>query len=211
MKHLIFIGVGGFAREVYWYAKESKGYLAEWDLKGFLDGDIKLSPDEYQKLELPLLGDVASYEVQADDVFICPIANPAARRKLTNEIISKGGEFINLIHETAIVRDNVKMGAGNILCPYVHLQDHVEIGDGVIFNFIAGMGHDSKVGNYSTIMGSASLLGYAVAGENVILETGAYALPHSVIEDDVHVGIYSVVFKHAKRGQTVFGNPAVPI
>ena len=41
MKHLIIIGVGGFAREVYWHAQDSLGYGNEWDLKGFLDGDIK--------------------------------------------------------------------------------------------------------------------------------------------------------------------------
>lgn len=211
MKHLIFIGVGGFAREVYWYARESVGYLTEWDLKGFLDGDIKLPAEEYQKLELPLLGDVASYTVQEDDVFICPIANSHARQRLMDELSAKGGIFVNLIHKSAIVHGSVHMGTGNIVCPFAHLQDHAELGNGLVFNLFSGLGHDSKAGDYSTFMGSASLLGCAVAGNHVLLESGAQALPHSVIEDDVHVGINSVVFKRAKRGQTMFGNPASPI
>ncbi len=56
MKDLIIIGVGGFAREVYWHAQNSIGYRTEWDIKGFLDGDVILSEKEYNKLPLRVLG-----------------------------------------------------------------------------------------------------------------------------------------------------------
>lgn len=67
MKHLIIIGIGGFAREVFWHAHESRGYGADWDIKGFLDGDVKLAPEEYEKLSAPVVGDVVSYEPQPED------------------------------------------------------------------------------------------------------------------------------------------------
>ena len=53
LKHLVIIGVGGFARECYWHAQGSIGYDEDWDIKGFLDGDVKLKSEEYEKLELP--------------------------------------------------------------------------------------------------------------------------------------------------------------
>ena len=70
MKHLIIIGVGGFARELFWNAHDSVGYGTGWDIKGFLDGDVELAAEEYEKLPLPVLGDVDSYVIQTNDCFI---------------------------------------------------------------------------------------------------------------------------------------------
>ena len=74
--------MGGLAREVYWHAKESIGYGVEWDIKGFLDGDVKLEYEEYGKLEMPLLGNINEYKIMEDDVFICAIGNGAVRKKI---------------------------------------------------------------------------------------------------------------------------------
>lgn len=211
MKHLVIIGVGGFAREVYWHAQGAIGYGTEWDLKGFLDGDVRLDEKEYEKLSLPLLGDVENYQINADDVFICAVGTPKIRYKLTSIIEKRGGEFINLIHKTAIVQGSVKMGTGNILCPYTHVNDHVIMGNHVLLGNKAGIGHDAKIGDYTCFMGSASLMGYADIGKCVYFADGAAALPHSIVEDNVYVGVRSIVFKKAKKGQKVFGNPAMPI
>ena len=88
--------------------------------------------------------------------------------------------------------------------------DHAKMGNFVIMNW-SGLGHDSEIGDYSSMMGGASLLGYAKAGKNVYMATNSVALPHAVIEDDVYLGVGSVVFKKAKKGRKYFGNPAVPI
>ena len=211
MKHLVIIGVGGFAREIYWHAQDSIGYNEEWDLKGFLDGDIKLAAEEYEKLELPVLGDVHNYEIDSDDVFICAVANPAVKKKLVEIILSHGGKFINLIHKTAIIHGNVKMGLGNVLVPRLNLHDHATIGNFVSFNIGAGVGHDSFVGDYTSIMSEVGINGWVKIGKMVYMGERSIALSHSKIDDNAYVGVASVVFKHVRRGQKVFGNPAVPI
>ncbi len=211
LKHLVIIGVGGFARECYWHAQGSIGYDEDWDIKGFLDGDVKLKSEEYEKLELPLLGDVDGYEVQPEDVFICAIGNGMARKKFAKTIMRKGGTFINLIHKTAMIHGNAKMGIGNIFCHYTHLQDHAVIGDFVVCNNRSGLGHDAKLGSYSSLMSNAELCGFVQAGENTYWATNAVAVPHSKIGDNVYVGVNSSVLKRVKSGQTVFGNPAMPI
>ena len=119
MKHLIIIGVGGFARELFWNAHDSVGYGMDWDIKGFLDGDVELAAEEYEKLPLPVLGDVDSYVIQTNDCFICAIGSPKVKEKLVQRILVRGGEFINVIHNTSIVHPTVQMGRGNILCPLV--------------------------------------------------------------------------------------------
>ena len=211
MKHLLIIGAGGFAREVYWHAQDSLGYGTEWDIKGFLDGDKTLSKEEYGKLQLPVLGDVESYEIQQADCFICAIGQPQARERLVKKILMRGGEFINLIHRTALICPTAKMGRGNIICPLVHILDHVVVGDFVIFNGRSGMGHDAVIGDYSSLMSAVDITGYVTVGKRTFWGSGARSVPHSCIEDDATIGIGSVVFRRVKAGTKVFGNPAMPI
>lgn len=211
MKHLIIIGVGGYAREVYWHAQGSLGYGEEWDIKGFLDGDIKLAEEEYKKLPLPLLGEVGTYHVELDDVFICAIGSSAGRKKLVENMLGSGAEFINLIHKTAIIHPTAKIGIGNIIGHFSTVHDNSVIGDFVILNGRDGIGHDAIVGDYSSIMGVVSINGYATVGKGTFWGTNSVAMAHSKIEDDAYVGVASVVFKHVGKGQRVFGNPAMPI
>ena len=208
MKHLIIIGVGGFAREVYWHAKESIGYGVEWDIKGFLDGDVKLGYDEYEKLELPLLGNVNEYKIMEDDVFICAIGNGAIRKKIVEHMLHRGSEFISLIHNTAIIQGNVKYGMGTILCPWSSVDDHAILGDFVVLNNASSVGHDAKIGNYVSIMRYADITGYSQIDEGVMFGSGARVMPHGKIGAYAMVGAGSVVLRGAKAGDTVFGNPA---
>jgi len=211
MQHLIIIGIGGFAREVYWHAQGSIGYGEDWDIKGFLDGDVKLAPEEYEKLDRPVLGDVFSYDIQEDDVFICAVGDGGLRKRLTEPIRTRGGTFINLIHKTAIIQGHVKMGVGNIFCPRTEANDHAEIGDFAIFNIGASIGHDTQVGDYVSFMGVCGLCGYARADDFSYFSTGACCLPHAVVEHHAVLGVGAVVFKRVKAGKKVFGNPAFPV
>ena len=144
MKHLIIIGVGGFAREVYWHAQESIGYGTEWDIKGFLDGDVKLPNAEYEKIALPLLGDINTYIAYKNDVFICAIGMPAIRKKIIEKIQVKKWEFMNLIHKTAKIQGNTKIGIGNIMCPYTHINDGADMRNHVVMNNGAALENETK-------------------------------------------------------------------
>lgn len=211
MKNLIIIGVGGFAREVYWHAQNSVGNGSQWKVKGFLDGNVKVSDREYELLDALLLGDVEHYEIQQDDVFICAIANPQIKMMLTQIIEEKKGKFINLIHHTALVSDNSVLGQGIILCPFTIISCNVRVGNHVMFNSYSDAGHDAVIGSYTSIMGHVDITGNVQVGDRTYWGSGSRALPHSKIGDDSTVGAGSVVLKKVKENQTVFGIPAMPI
>ena len=211
MKHLVIIGVGGFGREVFCHAKGSMGYGIDWDIKGFLDGDVLLSPKEYEKLQAPVLGDIFSYSVESDDVFICAIADPKTKERLVGIVQSRGGSFINLIHNTALLEGNIKLGIGNIFAPHVILTDCIRIGNFVSFNIGCNIGHDVEIGDYSSFMGRVIICGFASIGRRFFMGTYAVAVPHATIQDDVYIGVGSVAMKRIRAGKTVFGNPAMPI
>lgn len=211
MKNLIIIGVGGFAREIYWHAQKSIGYGVEWRIKGFLDGDIKLAAEEYELLPDKVLGDVESYEICADDVFTCAVGTPYARKILAEKISARGGQFINLISTLAYVMPTVKLGRGVIICPYANIGDNAELDDLVAVNDLSIIGHDAQIGKFSCVMPHADVAGKCKIGAEVFIGSGAIILPKAKIGDGATVGAGSVVLKKVRAGAKVFGNPAIEI
>ncbi len=176
-----------------------------------MDGDVKLPPAEYEKLLLPVLGDVFSYEPDKDDIFVCAIADPAVRKKLVEIVTEKFGKkvFSNLIHRSVTIQSNVKIGTGNIFVPGSAINDSAVIGNHIILNG-AAISHDCIVGDYSSFMGNVIICGNVKIGEMNYWATGSVALPKSRTDNNVFVGCGSFVFKHIKEGLRVFGNPAMP-
>lgn len=209
MKNLIIIGVGGFAREIFWHAQKSIGFGVDWQIKGFLDGDIKLSAAEYELLPAEVLCDVNSYEICADDVFTCAVGTPKARRHLAEKILSRGGKFINLISTLAYVMPTVELGCGVIIAPHTDIGDRAKLGDFVATNAQTIIGHDAQIGDCSCIMPHAVISGKCKIGAEVFIGSGAILLPKATVGDGATIGAGSVVLKKVRAGSTVFGNPAI--
>ena len=211
MKNLIIIGAGGFAREIYWHAQKSLGFGIEWQIKGFLDGDVKLAAADYELLPDKILDDVDSYEICAGDVFTCAVGTPKARKVLVEKISARGGEFINLISSLAYVMPTVKLGRGVIICPYVNIGDRAELEDFVAVNDVSIIGHDAQIGKFSCVMPHANVAGKCKIGAEVFIGSGAIILPKAKVGDGATVGAGSVVLKKVRAGAKVFGNPALEI
>lgn len=211
MKQLVIIGTGGLAREVCDFLPETLGYGTKWNLKGFLEGDAPQKKEAYELLYAPLLGDIHTYKIETEDVFICAIANPQVKMRLTQYIERKGGQFINIIHEFTKISAHARLGKGIILYGCVGISCDVQIGDHVLINAYSGIGHDTSIGAYSTIYSYVNITGRVNVGERTIWGSGSRALPNARIESDSVVGAGSVVLKRVKAGQTVFGVPAMPI
>ena len=211
MKDLIILGAGGFAREVYWHAKSSIGFGDAWQIKGFLDGDVKLAAAEYALLPERVLGDVDGYKICDDDIFICAVGSPSARRILSDKLTKRGGHFTNLISTSAYVQPTATLGRGVIIAPYVCVGDRARLGDHVALNAQVIVGHDAFIGDGSCVMPHANIAGKCSIGSEVLIGSGAVLLPKARVGDGATVGAGSVVLKRVRAGATVFGNPAVEI
>ena len=209
MKNLIIVGVGGFAREVYWHAQKSLGFGEDWQIKGFLDGDVKLAAEEYALLPDKVLGDIDTYEICSDDVFACAVGSPKVRRHLVEKILARGGEFINVISKLAQIIPTAKIGRGVIVSPFVGISDRAQVGDFVALNAQTIIGHDVRLGEFSCVMPHVHIAGNCKIGSEVFVGSGAIVLPKAKVGDGATVGAGCVVLKKVRAGATVFGNPAV--
>jgi hypothetical protein len=135
MKRLLIAGAGGFGREALAWALACPSNRTEWRVGGFLDANP--SALEGFDIDFPLVGAPESYEPREDDVFICAIGDPATKLRVALDLKSRGARFVNVIHPTAIIGPNSRMGTGCILCPNCMVTTNVVLGDFVTLNLAA--------------------------------------------------------------------------
>lgn len=208
MKNLVIIGTGGFAREIFWHARNSLGYNKEFILKCFIEGDVPISEERNRILPCHFRGTVLDYIPDKDDIFVMAVADVYAKERIASIIKEKGGKFIRLIHKTALVSEYATLGEGVVLCPFTTVSCNVIIGDFVMMNVYSDLGHDAVVGSYSSIMAHVDITGNVKVGSHSFWGSGARAVPHAKIGSYTTIGAGSVVLSKVKDNQKVFGVPA---
>lgn len=205
MKNLIIIAAGGMGRTFYDIARESLGYGTEFVIKGFIDDNLQ-ALDGFEGYP-PILGRISEYQPMADDVFVCSIGG-VSRKKCMEEIISRGGEFQTLIHKTARIGTNVKIGKGNLIAAFTSVGADASIGDYNMIQSYTVIGHDVQIGNWNRIDTHVTCVGGTIVYNEADIYTSAVLNHGVVVEDNAHVGACSFVIRRVKSGTTVMGNPA---
>ncbi len=205
MKQLIIIGAGGMGRTMYDLARESRGFGDEFSIKGFIDDNIH-SLDGFENYP-PVLGTIKDYMPSAEEVFVCSIGGKS-RKACIESILEKGGNFITLIHNTARIGTNAKLGKGTLVGTYTTIAADAELGD---YNFIQSMtiiGHDCKIGSWNRIDSQVMMVGATTIGDNNMIHTGAMINHNVHIGSDCVIGACSFVTMDVESGTTLFTSPA---
>lgn len=206
---LIIISAGSFAREVFTWAEQAIAAGAPWRMKGFLDGRPNML--EHFSYAVPILASPESYEPAAGDVFLCAIGAPKDKQHYCTLMSQRGARFATLIHPTALVGHDVRVGEGSILGPFTQLSCDIRLGRHVGFGTHSNTAHDTRIGDYSQICGSCEINGHAVLDEGVFLGSHATILPKARVGAWSYVGAGSVVLRRVPPGAKVFGNPAATL
>ena len=205
MKNLIIIGAGGMGRTIYSNALESVGYGEKFVVKGFIDDNLA-ALDAFENYP-PIVGTIRDYQPQPDDVFVSSIGG-ASRRACMEEIIRRGGEFMELIHETARIYQNAKLGKGNFIGAFSVIGNDAIVGDYNMIQSYTVIGHDAHIGNWNRIDTHVTCVGGIVIEDEVNIHTGAVISHNVTVGTGAHVGALSFVIRKVKPGTTVCGNPA---
>lgn len=206
MKNLLIVGAGPCGREVYAWATQARECGVEWNVGGFLDSRSGIMGN--YDYGVNVIGSPDKYRPGLEDLFVCAVGEPAARRRYCSMLLERGAQFATITHPTVVLGENIKMGLGVILCPNVTISCDVCIGDFVTVNMHSFIAHDVTVGRYCQIHGHVSINGGVVIGEEVLVGSNASILPNIVVGDGAIVGAGSIVLQNVASQQTVFGNPA---
>ena len=208
MKQLIIIGAGGMGRTLFDIASESVGYGTEFRIKGFIDDNLA-ALDGFEGYP-PVLARISDYEIEPDDVFTFSIGGDS-RCDCIERVVRKGAEFINLIHKTARVGTNVRMGKGNIVAAFTTIGPDCVIGDYNMIQSYTVIGHDACIGSFNRIDTHVTCVGGTKVLNKATIHTAAVINHKVTVGDRAKVGACSFVIRSVKEGQTVFGVPAKKI
>ncbi len=200
MKRLVIIGASAMGREACAYARE-----CGMDIKGFLDSRPRML-DEFSGYP-PVLASVEEYTVAEDDVFVCAVGDPADKLRYVDAVAAKGGQFVSVVHPSAYIGMNVRLGDGCIICPHAVISNDSVLGCHVIVNVAASLNHDNRIGEGSTIGPGCRLAGRVAIGRGVFVGAGATLIPDVILGDGVFVAAGAVVTKSFAGGR-LMGVPA---
>lgn len=203
MKTLVIIGASGFGKEVSWLA-ESCGY----EVSGFLDDNEELQDEEFYKL--PVLGKVDDAFKYSEHEFIIAIGNPVVREKIANRLFTISNEikFATLIHPDCVMSDTVTVLEGSIITSKCLFTVDITIGKHCVFNVGVTIGHDSNVGDFSTLAPKVNICGNVNIGSLVEIGTSSSVVQGSGIGNNSMVCMGSIVLKNVESYTVVMGNPA---
>jgi sugar O-acyltransferase (sialic acid O-acetyltransferase NeuD family) len=141
------------------------------------------------------------------------IANSAVRAKLAQRCAIDAVAFFEVRAANVVQLDDVQIGPGAVLCPFVTLTSNVRIGAHFHANLYSYVEHDSVIGDFVTFApgvkcnGNVHIEDHAYIGTGAILRQGKPGEPLTIGRGAV-VGMGAVVTKNVAPGTTVVGNPA---
>lgn len=141
------------------------------------------------------------------------IANGVVREALARRCEADGAQFFEIRAANVVQLDDVQIGEGAILCPFVTLTSNIRIGKHFHANLYSYVEHDCVIGDFVTFApgvkcnGNVEVEDYAYIGAGAIIKQGRPGEP-LVIGAGATVGMGAVVTKSVPSGVTVAGNPA---
>jgi sugar O-acyltransferase (sialic acid O-acetyltransferase NeuD family) len=205
-KTIIIYGAGGLGREV----KSMLPFTGTtYNLLGFLDDSI--TPGTLVD-DVNVLGGLGWLEINKHPVeMIVAIGNPKVKADVCR-LLSKFTHvhYPVLIHDRAQIQDiqRIKIGAGSIICAGAMLTTSISIGKHALINLNTTVGHDTWVGDYTSVMPGCNLAGSVTIGDEVLLGSGSNILNNVKVGDRATVGAGSVVNRDVPNAATAAGVPA---
>lgn len=136
------------------------------------------------------------------------VANPEIREKLDQRCGEAGVEVADVVASSVITMDDVKLGPGALLSPFVTLTSNIVVGRCFHANLYSYVEHDCVLGNYVTFAPAVRCNGNVRIGDYAYIGCGAIIRQGLTIGARSVVGMGAVVTKDVPAGVTVVGNPA---
>ena len=164
--HLLIVGAGGAGREAAWLARDLYGHAVSLTFAV-----------EPQFLNAPVVDGipvVSLHQVPKHSTrYIIAIGDPVHRRRLATQCQTMGLHAATLVHPSAVLSNDVRIGEGSILAAGAVATINVQIGQHVQINIGCTLSHDVSIGDFTTVSPGAHIPGHVQIDEAVFIGTGA--------------------------------------
>ena len=181
MKDIVIIGAGGIGREVAYFIEEINEISPTWNIIGFIDENIEIHNKELNGYKV-LGGLNALTELNVKPYVVVAIANCTVKKKIVERLEGKF-DFATIIYPTVKVSKYIEIGKGSIIYPGVILTVNTKIGNHVLLSANCGIGHDTVIGDYSSVLWGSNFSGYDNVGESCFIGVGTKVIQGINISD----------------------------
>ena len=204
-RNLYIVGAGDFARETESWLEDVPARARDWELVGFLYAGDAALPNYPSTLDV--VGNWEDFGFTDSDLVVLGFTDVQWKKRVYEHLADKV-EFLTFVHPSVKLGKFARLGKGCVIFPNCIVSTNAEIGECVSINSGSQIGHDVKIGAFSSLMPHVDLGGHVRVGENVLIGAKATVIPGRRIVDDVTVGAGSLAVRHIKEPCTVIGNPA---
>ena len=209
MNDIIIIGAGGVGKEVIFIIEQINIKTPTWNILGIVDDNESLWGTEINGYKV--LGGVNIIDRFKDRAIKPYIVIAIANYKVKKAIVKKLKEnfkFATIIHPDVFIHSSVSIGEGTVIYPAVIMTTNITVGNHVIISPKCGIGHDSVIKDYTSLLWNVNVSGHDVIEEGVLMGSGSTVIQGKIIGKGAIVGAGAVVVKDVDKYTTNVGVPA---
>ena len=208
MKDIVIIGAGGVGKEVAWIIEQINEVTPTYEILGFID-DSKEKWNT-QIIGYKVLGGIDYLkEIDYKENIIIAIANYKVKKSIVSKLENLDIKYPIIKHPNLKLHKSVEIGEGSILYEGSIISPEVKIGKHVIISPKCGIGHDSIIKDYVSLLWNVSISGNDFIEEGVLFGSGSTIIQGKRVKEESIIGAGAVVVKDIKVSGVYIGIPAM--
>jgi UDP-perosamine 4-acetyltransferase len=213
---IAIIGAGGHGRVVADLLRASIAAGAAYRFAGFIDTAFESGHRvaEHTK-DWTVIGgdaDISDLMVEGLSGFCIGIGllrgGTSVRERVFHQTCATGLKPFALIHPSAIIAPDVKIGAGTVVMAGSVINTGSRIGRNSIINTGTHIDHDVIIGDHVHIAPGSTLSGDITVSDRAMIGVGSSLIQGITVREGATVGAGSVVVRSVASGALVMGIPA---
>jgi len=207
MKNIVLIGGGNQAH----YTIDIIEKEGKYNIIGIIDSIHEIDSDRFGYKILGRQENISQlikkYNIEGG---IISIGDNWGRYHVYNQILELAPtfKFVNAIHPSVIVGNNVKLGVGIVAMAGCIFNPKSTIGDFTFFATGAQIEHDCQIGNFSSISAGSITGGHVKLGKFSAITLGVTVVDRLEIGENTVIGSGSLVTKSLPDNVLAYGSPA---
>lgn len=202
---LILLGAGGHARVLLALAK-----AARYCVLGVCDPGLATSSKQHWE-GLKVLGDDKVLEKYSPDAIqlmlgVGQLTTGTLKERLYDTWSSRGYSFPALVHPSAWIAPDVRLGAGVQVMAGVIIQPGCSVGENSILNTRSSIDHDCQIGSRVHVAPGATLCGTVSVGLGAFVGAGSVVIQGLQIGERAIVGAGVTLVRDLAPSQTIVGS-----